>query len=291
MEYFLYTGCTAPVRLPAYEASTIAVLTKLGVNLTHLRDANCCGAQYIESMSREAFTALSGRILALAERYEKDICTICGACSGSLKHAQHAMDHDEELKKEVNANLAEEDLEYVGKVEVKHLLQILNEDIGIDAIRKAVVKPYEELPLAAHYGCHLTRPYEIAQVDNPEDPTIIDKIVEALGATSTDYAGKTRCCGGPLLAMDEAASSMIGLEKISNIRAAGGAGLVTVCGFCDIQLTQVQFGGDLHPGDRIPVITLPQLMGVAMGIDEDKLGIYLNKIEPERILSATQEVG
>ncbi len=278
------------MRLPSFESATIAVLEKLGIKLTYMRDANCCGAQYIESMSREAFTAMSGRILALAERFGMDICTLCGACSGSLKHAQHAMDHDEELKKEVNSILAEEDLEYVGDVRVKHLLQILNEDIGIDAIRKAVVNPYDNVPLAAHYGCHLTRPYEIAQVDDPEDPTLIDRIVEALGAKATNYVGKTRCCGGPLLAMDSDASTAIGLEKITNIREAGAQGVVTVCGFCNIQLAQVQFGGDLKAEDRVPVLTLPQLMGVALGVDEDKLGIHLNKIDPEQIVTAIQEV-
>lgn len=290
IDYFLYTGCTTPVRLPSFEAATIKVLKKLGVELTFMTDANCCGAQYIESMSREGFAAMSGRILALAERFGKDVLTICGACSGSLKHIKHLLDEDPELRKEINELLADEGLEYTGKVKVKHLLQVLNEDIGMDAIREAVVRPYEGVALAAHYGCHLTRPFEIAQVDDPENPMIIDNIIEAIGGTAIQYAGKTRCCGGPLLSMDSDVSAIIGLEKIHNIKASGAMGVVTTCGFCDIQLTQVQFGEEMEATDRLPVLTLPQLVGAAFGMEEDELGIYLNKISPEAILETLQEV-
>jgi heterodisulfide reductase subunit B len=283
-DYFLYTGCTSPVRLPAYEAATIKVLRKLGINIFEMEDANCCGAQYIESLSLKAFAAMSGRILAIAERYDKDIIAICGACSGSLKHTKHNLDHDEELRKEVNELLAEENLEYTGNVEVKHILQILNEDIGYEAIKRAVVRPLTGVRLATHYGCHVTRPYEIVQVDDPENPTIIDKVIEAVGGTPVDYPGKTRCCGGPLLAMDEAVSSKIGLEKITNMKSHGAQGVVTACSFCDIQLTQVQFGGDMEAEDRIPVMTVTQFLGYALGLSEDELGIYLNKISPEQIL-------
>jgi heterodisulfide reductase subunit B len=289
-EMFLYTGCTTPVRLPAYEAATKVILENLGIHLVDMKDANCCGAQYIESISRNAFAAMSGRILALGERYGLDILTICGACSGSLKHNKHLLDTDENLRDEVNSLLADEDLEYNGKIEVKHLLQVLNEDIGYQKIKEKIVKPYSNIKLAAHYGCHVTRPYEITQVDDPETPTIIDNIIETAGGIPVDYAGKTRCCGGPMLAMDVDLANIIGMEKINNVRAAGAEGIVTACVFCDIQLTQVQFGGNLAPELRVPVLTLPQFLGAAMGLDEDVLGIELNKISPERILSYLQEV-
>ncbi len=288
-DYFLYVGCTTPVRLPSYEAATMAVLRKLGVETTFMRDSNCCGAQFVESMSREAFAAMSCRILALGERFGKDVLAICGACSGSLKHNKHLLDEDEALRSEVDELLAKEGLKYTGASKVKHLLQVLNEDIGIDKIRAAVVKPFEGVPLATHYGCHLTRPFEIAQVDDPENPMIIDDIIEAIGGTAIQYAGKTRCCGGPLLAMDADASGLIGLEKIENIRKAGAVGLITACEFCDIQLTQVQFGEGMAADIRIPVLTLPQLLGIALGIDEDVLGISLNKINPDSIISTAQE--
>jgi heterodisulfide reductase subunit B len=167
---------------------------------------------------------------------------------------------------------------------VKHLLQIFREDIGYDAIKNAIVKPYSGLRLAAHYGCHVTRPPEIVKVDDPENPTIIDKIIEITGATAVDYRGKTRCCGGPMLAMDSDVATKIGLDKIKNIRNENVDGIITACEFCDIQLTQIQF--DELNGDavKIPVIPLPQFLGPAIGIDFEKLGIHLNKIDPQTIL-------
>ncbi len=290
-EYFYYPGCTSPVRLPSYEAATIAVLKELDVKLTYMHNANCCGAQYVESLNPKAFVAMSGRILALAEKFGKDICVTCGACNHSLKHAKHELDTNEKLRKEVNGILKEEDLEYTGSIKVVHLLQILNNDVGINKIRQAVVRPFDSsLVLTTHYGCHLTRPWEIAQVDDPENPMIMDHMIEALGATVVQYPEKTRCCGGPLLAMDPDAATRIGLRKIEDVRSVGGQGIVTACGFCDIQLTQVQFGGDMKPEDRIPIIQLPQLMGLAFGIDEETLGLDLNKISPDPIINALLEV-
>jgi len=283
-EFVLYTGCTTPVRLPAYEAAVTVVLEKLGVTLIPMKDANCCGAQYVESVSHSAFAAMSGRILAIAESMDRDILAICGACSGSLKAVKHDLDNDDKLRSEVNDLLGEEGLKYTGTVEVKHLLQIFNEDIGYDAIRAAIVKPYHGVRLAAHYGCHVTRPPEIVHVDDPENPSIIDTIIEAAGATPVDYVGKTRCCGGPMLAMDEEVANKIGLDKIKNIRNENADGIVTACVFCDIQLTQVQFGDMAGDEQKIPVLTLPQFLGPAMGIDFDSLGIQLNKIDPQAIL-------
>ena len=283
-EFVLYAGCTTPVRLPAYEAAVTVVLEKLGINLIPMKDANCCGAQYVESVSHTAFAAMSGRILAIAESMDRDILAICGACSGSLKAVKHDLDNDEKLRAEVNDLLAEEGLKYTGTVEVKHLLQIFNEDIGYDAIKAAIVKPYHGVRLAAHYGCHVTRPPEIVHVDDPENPIIIDTIIEAAGATPVDYVGKTRCCGGPMLAMDEEVANKIGLDKIKNIRNENADGIVTACVFCDIQLTQVQFGDMAGDEQKIPVLTLPQFLGPAMGIDLDSLGIQLNKINPQAIL-------
>ena len=273
-----------PVRVPAYEASSKVVFKKFGIDLLPFKDVTCCGAQFVESLSQAAFAAMGGRILALAEKQGKDICAICGACSGSLSHNKHLLDTNKALRDEVNALLAEEDLEYTGKVRVKHILRVLKEEVGYSKLGKAIRNPYDGIPIAAHYGCHVTRPPEIVQVDDPEHPTIIDKVIEIAGATPTDYVGKTRCCGGPMLAMDEELATKIGLEKINNMKAAGAKGVVTACVFCDIQLTQVQLGIE-DPTARIPTITLPQFLGVAMGINQDTLGVYLNKIDPTPVFS------
>ena len=287
-EFAYYTGCTTPVRLPGYEAAVTAVLKRFGIILNPMKDVNCCGAQYVESVHGVAFAAMSGRILAIAESMGQDILAICGACSGSLKIVKHELDNDKELRDEVNSILEEEGLKYTGTANVKHLLQIFREDIGYNAVEAAIVKPYDGVRLAAHYGCHVTRPPEIVQVDDPENPTIIDKLIEIAGGTAVDYNGKTRCCGGPMLAMDEEVANKIGMDKINNIRSENAEGIVTACVFCDIQLTQVQFGDDAGEVPKIPVITLPQFLGPALGIDFDTLGISLTKISPQKILETHQ---
>lgn len=284
-EILLYRGCTTPVRLPSYEAATKLVLEELGVKVIDMKDTTCCGAQYVESLSEKAFIGLSGRILAQAEKEGKDILAVCGACSGSLKHSKHSLDNDDELLKEINSLLKEDGLEYNGKAEVKHLLQIFREDIGYRTIERAIKRPYDGVPLAAHYGCHVTRPEEIVKVDDPENPSIIDRVIELAGGTPVRYAGRTRCCGGPLLAMDEEASGKIGAEKIENVKIAGAKGIITACAFCDIQLTQVQFGESSNGKDPIPVMPLPQFLGPALGIDDESLGFQLNRISAEPLLA------
>jgi heterodisulfide reductase subunit B len=285
-EMLLYTGCTTPVRISEYEAATKAVLEHLGLALIDMEDANCCGAQFIESYSIMAHAAMSARILALADMKGLDVLAICGACSGSLKMTKHLLDTNETAKVEVNSLLAEEGLEYTGNSCVKHLLQVFKEDIGFLEIERSIVNPYSEIGIASHYGCHVTRPQEIVQVDDSENPTILDRIVEIAGATPIEYSGKTRCCGGPLLAMDQNASEAIGREKIENMKIAGAEGLITACAFCTIQLTQVQFGVGVDRAEAIPVITLPQFLGSAMDIDSDRLGLHLNRISADRILAS-----
>jgi heterodisulfide reductase subunit B len=282
-EYVLFRGCIAPVRLPAYEAATILVLEKLGIEVTPLNNANCCGANYIETLNEKAFLALGGRILALAENEGKDILTICGACSGSLKHAKKLLDRRKRVRTEVNSLLSKEGLEYTKKVDVKHLLDVFEQDIGLDTLRSAITNPYAGIRLAAHYGCYVTRAFDDMNNIEGEVPTIIDTIIRIAGGRPVDYQTKYRCCGAPILAVDENLANKVGMEKIRSVRDAGAVGIVTACSYCDIHLSQVQFGGRLEKS-RIPVITLPQFLGPAMGILDDDLGMYLNRTSPSQIL-------
>ncbi len=288
-EILLYRGCTTPVRLPAYELATMNVLKELGVKAIPMKDVTCCGAQFVESLSPDAFAVIGGRILALAEDEEMDILTLCGACSGSLKITKHNLDNDPGLRRKVNDTLAEEGLKYTGKTRVLHLLQILAQEIGYDEIERHIVRPYNGLKIAAHYGCHVTRPFEIVQVDDPENPTIIDRLAEIAGAEAVDYPGKTRCCGGPMLAMDTTVATKIGQEKIFNVGLVGANVILTACEFCDLQLTQCQFDEAIKPSKRIPVMPITQFLGAAMGIDEERLGFEMNRISPDSVLEALQE--
>ena len=242
-EYVLFRGCATPVRLPSYEIATNLVLERLGINIEPLKNANCCGALYVETLDEKAFLALNGRILAMAGKLGKDILAICGACAGSLRHAKKLLDRRKTARAEINEILAEDNLEYKKKVKVKHLLEIFEEDIGLYKLRTAITNPYQGIRLAAHYGCHITRPFEKLHTGSDEVPTIIDSVIRVAGGVPVDYPGKLDCCGAPLLAMDEKLAGKVGMGKIRNAKEGGAEGIVTACAYCDIQLAQVQFGG------------------------------------------------
>lgn len=284
-EYVLFRGCITPVRLPAYEAATNLVLEKLGISVLPLQNANCCGAQFIETLNEAAFLALGGRILALAEKAGRDVLAICGACAGALKHTKKLLDRRKRARSEVNSLLAKEEIEYTRCADVKHLLDVFEEDISLETLRSAITNPYGGIKLAAHYGCYVTRSFEDLNLVGDKKPTIIDTIIRIAGGRPVDYVGKSRCCGSPLLAMDETVAGKVGMEKIRNIRDAGAAGIVTACTSCDIQLAQVQFGGRLEKS-RIPVMTLSQFLGPALGISDDDLGLYMSRTSPSQIIGS-----
>ncbi len=281
----LFRGCITPVRHPAYEAATVLVLERLGINVKPLSNTNCCGAQYIESLDERAFLALGGRILALAEQEGKDILTLCGACAGSLKHTKKLLDRRKRARSEVNSLLGKEGLEYTKNVRVKHLLDVFEEDISLEALHAAITNPYAGIRLAAHYGCYLTRPFDELNSPAIKIPTIMDTVIRIAGGRPVEYEGKSRCCGSPILIMDETVANNVGLNKIRNMREAGAAGIVTACTNCDIQLSQVQYGNGMEKS-RLPVMTLPQFLGPAMGISDDDLGMYMNRTSPSRIIES-----
>jgi heterodisulfide reductase subunit B len=281
----LFRGCTVPVLLSPYEAATNLVLEKFGIKVVPMNNANCCGSQYIEALDSKAFLALNGRLLALAESKGMDIIALCGACTRSLKSAKHLLDSDKKAKNEVNSLLSDEGLEYTGSVHVKHLLDVFQEDIGLLALKKAIINPYSGIRLAVHYGCQVIRPHGALNLEHSENPTIIENIIKLAGGIPVDYDGKNRCCGGPLSTIDKKLAGKIGREKIANIRAAGAKGIITVCAYCVVQLTHSQFNSRTAK-TKIPVMTLPQFLGPALGILDDDLGIQMNRIDPSLLLES-----
>ncbi len=284
-EYVLFRGCSTPVRLPSYEAATKLVLEKLGIGLEFLNNVNCCGALYLESIDEQAYLALNARILAMAESKGKDLLAICSACASSLKHAKKLLDRRKTARMEVNSLLSTDGLEYKRKVKVKHLLDVFQEDIGFYDLRQAIVNPYRGIRLAAHYGCHATRPFDNIHSKGETIPTIIDSVIRIAGGIPVEYPEKLACCGAPLLAMDEKLAGKVGLDKVRNVKESGAEGIITACTYCDIQLTQVQFGGRWEKS-RIPILTLPQFLGPALGIDDEGLGLHDNRTSPSRILQS-----
>ena len=283
-KYGLFLGCTIPARLVAYDLSARKVLNALGLDFVDLKDVGCCGSPDMGSVSKKAALAVAAWNLALAEEQGVDtVLTFCNGCNEVLTRAVVAL-QDEKLREEVNAILKELGHEYKGKVVVKHLVRVLYEDVGVEKIREAVKKPFKGLRVAVHYGCHLLRPSEILKFDNPDDPRSLDELVEATGAESVYYQNKLECCGLPVLAVREELAYAIARDKIAAAREAGAEAIITVCPFCYLHLENTQMMASSGEEEPIPVLHYPQLLGLAMGMSPDDVGLYENRIDASKIL-------
>lgn len=286
MKYALFLGCTVPVRTMAYEISTRKVMSSLGIDVVDLKDFGCCGFP-LESVDHDTYLAVAARNLAVAESEGLSVMTMCSACNGSLLKANLAM-QDDETREKINATLKPLGREYNGTTTVKHAARVLYEHI--DKI-KELVHPVG-LNIAAHYGCHYTKPSEIYEdFEDPEVPYSLEELITAVGATPVQYENKKQCCGGAILGIDEAVSLEMTRQKLDHIKEAGADAMVLVCPFCDIMYDVNQQRIEKQAGEKygIPVLFLPQLIGLALGLPPDELGLRLNRVSVRKLLKQLGE--
>jgi len=279
MKFAFFLGCQIPIRLKQYEISSRAVLERLGVELTDIEAFNCCGYPF-RNIDFKTYLLASARNLALAQQKKLDVMTLCQCCYGALKKAHVLLKENAPLREEVNAVIQREGLAYEGEGRVRHLLSVLHQEIGVDAIKKRVAKPFQGLKIAAHYGCHALRPSQVVQFDDPAMPSIFDRLVEATGAESIDWLMRLECCGAPLLGIHDDLSQEMMFKKIRNGRASGADYLCTACTYCQIQFDTVQQNLLAQQGSplSLPSILYPQLLGLSMGVPAELLGLNLNKM-------------
>jgi heterodisulfide reductase subunit B len=284
MNYALFLGCTIPARVMQYESASRAILGALNVGVVDIKEFNCCGYP-LRNINFKAFVLLAARDLALAEQDDLDIITLCQCCFGSLKKANHLLKEDALLRNDVNSHLEKEGLRYTGGIEVKHLLQVLYHDVGITSIQKEVKKMYEGLQIAAHYGCHILRPSQVVQFDNPLSPMLFDQLIEITGAQSIYWPMRLECCGAPVRGINDELSLDLSRKKIEDGRQRGAKYLCVACPYCHLQFDTVQekLFADKRMGNRLPSILYPQLLGLCMGINEKILGLEMNRIPLDSI--------
>jgi heterodisulfide reductase subunit B len=216
---------------------------------------------------------------------------MCKCCFGSLKKAEDIMKDDGDLQEEIRDILKKEGLIYEGRTKVNHLLSVLYHDIGLEVLKSKISMSYKDLKIATHYGCHALRPSSITQFDDPVAPTIFDKLVEVTGAISVDWNRKLECCGSHAMGINDDLSMELTKKKLENGMEAGADFLCTACPYCQIQFDTVQeiiLSGN-GKRDGIGSIMYPQLLGLSMGIDYEKLGIKMNKIDIDGIRSYLSE--
>lgn len=270
-KYAFFLGCIAPLRYPGIEKSTRDVCKALGIELVDLTDANCCPAPgVIRSFDKKTWLAAAARNLALAEKQGLDILTICNGCYGSLFDAAHEL-QDPVLRADVNKILAEIGMSYSGKTKVRHFAEVLYNDIGTDKIKAAIKKPVD-YKVATFYGCHFLKPSKLKALDDPENPHMLDDLVEATGAKSMPRNQKLMCCGagGGLRSQFGATALKFTETSLKNMKDSGAEIIVDVCPFCHLQFDagQKELGGY-----SFPVLHLSQLYGIAFGMSEKELGL------------------
>lgn len=285
MQLTYFPGCVTPQRENAYELSARKVLDKFGVELSELTGANCCGFS-LDAIDHLSSLALAARDLSLTEEAGRDLLTLCPTCSGHLTRVKKELLENPTLKNSINAALGKIDRQFTGSSAVKHITRVLVEDVGIDTIRNTVVKPLKQLTVAPHYGCHVMKPSDEIQFDSPENPTLLDSLIEVTGARCVTYLEKKLCCGAPIMGIDEKLSLDILREKLASIQTVGVDAIVTICPFCHthFDLNQLRIEKDYGETYAIPVLHYTQLLGLAQGYTPDELGFFENRISTDNLL-------
>jgi heterodisulfide reductase subunit B len=281
LRYALFLGCTIPARSRNYELSARKVAGRLGLDLVDLEGFICCGFP-VKSADKKSGLILGAYNLALAQKKGFDLCALCSSCTSALTEVAHHLAEDESLRKEVNESLAKVGLSYEGGVKVRHFARILYEEVGKDRIKPALSRDLKGLRIATHYGCHYLKPSEIYDsFDQVEDPHTLDELFALTGAEVVEYGSKKRCCGGPVLAVDEKTALSVAKAKLDDIQASGANAIGLVCPFCSVMYDSNQKGIESQFGTsyNLPVFYLPQVMGMAMGMDKKEIGLNMNVVK------------
>ena len=273
MSYSYFAGCKIPYYLPEYGTSTLALLNRFGIEPLDL-EFNCCGYP-VRDIDFQSFLLAGARNLALAAQHNTDIVTPCKCCFGSLKFVEHYLNRRGSVKNQINAMLRPEGLQWAGRNTVRHLLSVLHQDVGLGALRAAVINPLENIKVAIHNGCHALRPGNVTQYDNPLTPSIFSDLVALTGAESVFWSMSDDCCGNPQWDKNRKLALKQMQRKLLNAKQAGADFVCTACTYCQMQFEQKSHT-DLIALDRdatIPAVLISQLIGLSLGMEDKEIGL------------------
>ena len=274
MRYAFYPGCVSRGGCPELYPAAVKVAQRMGFELVELTDVGCTGSGVL---SQEVTDPINARTFAKAEQMGLPIMTICSTCQGAMSQANHRLKSDPRYRQRINERfLSEEGLEYRGTTEVKHMLWAIIEDFGLERLRELVVHPLTGLRASAFYGCFLRRPSEIMAPEPYQGrKSYLEEVIRALGAEAVDTKGKSKCCGFPLLMHNERNSLAMAGDHTLEAKGKGVDCMVTPCPLCHLNLDGNQPRAAKQQGRPIdlPILHLPQLLGLAMGIPASDLGM------------------
>jgi len=277
--YAYYPGCALESTAEEYNRSILEVGRALGIELVEIPDWSCCGASSAHMTDYWLAHGLAARNLVLAEKPGLDIAVACPACFQRLKSTQLELSDNPELEGKLRELIG---LTGEGKYEIRHILDIIYHDVGVERIKEKVVKPLEGLRVVGYYGCYLVRPRELTGFDDPENPQLMDRVLEAAGAEVLDWDGKVDCCGGSLSLSERGVTARLVAHIFEAAQAAGAEALVTACPLCQLNLETRQ------EGDKpLPVFYFTELLGLALGLPTSSW-FKKHLISPWRLLKSHQ---
>ena len=283
MRFAYYPGCSAKSTCAELNAATHKVAARLGIELIELHSATCTGSREIRAIDRNRFLALNARIIALAEKEKLPLLTVCNTCTLNLLDTQNILAEEPDTRDSVNALLAVEGLAFTGSSRVTHFLWMLLDDVGPERLRKLVTRPLTGLRLAAFYGCHIVRPPAQYGFVDSRNARAIETLNDILGCASIDYSGRTECCGFHTAASDERVAIKLTGRHIKSAKDGGAQAMVTPCPLCHTVLDSFQreMEQDLKKPLDMPILHLPQLVGLALGMRPRELQMHKHMVPVE----------
>lgn len=286
MKYTYYPGCSLESTGISYDQSTREVCRVLGLDLEDLKDWNCCGSTAYFAIDELLSLCFSGRNLALAEEQGGDLVAPCSACYTVLHKTDRYIKDYPDIKAKVSEALAAGGLKYDGGVKVRHLAEVLLNDVGLEVIASKVQRNLHGLKVATYYGCQLVRPE--LDFDHPEFPQSLGSLVEALGGEAVKFPLMSRCCGGALIMSEEQIALGLINKLLRSATDNAAQVMITACPLCHLNLDAYQGKINAKFGTKynLPVLYFTQLIGLALGIDPKALGLNKNIIPATELLAA-----
>lgn len=285
LSYSYYPGCSLHASASEYDLSTREVFAALGIGLEEVPDWICCGATPAHNVDELLSLSLSAKNLELAEQVPGDMAVACAACFSRLKFAQHILGNDEQKR-----GLVEKAIDAPVPLErnVKHLLTILAADYGLETLSSAIKKPLADLTVACYYGCLLTRPNDVPNLDCVEAPTIMEEVMETVGANTVPWTHRLECCGANFTLSRPPVVQQLSNAVLDSAKAAGADCIVVACPLChgNLDIRQKEIEGIFAADYGLPIFYLTQLVGLALGIPAERLGLDALIVSPRSLLTS-----
>jgi heterodisulfide reductase subunit B len=280
--YAYFPGCSLEKMARSYHESALETTRALDVELEEIEDWNCCGATTYFNIDELLADTLSARNLAIAEQSGLDVIAPCSGCYKNMYSARKHLKREPDLMEHINEALAEDNLKFAGTSEVRHLIDVLVNDVGLEEIKKRVRRPLTGLKVAPYYGCQILRPRK--DHEDVESPRFFEDLMTAIGADPVEYLLKLRCCGGALLITNREAALSLVRNLLENAVQSGAALIATACPLCQVNLEcyQKQVNSEFGTNLNVPVLYFTQLVGLALGIPRPDRNPPAEPLNPEK---------